>query len=258
MPVQIRKGIDRRYLSSIILLQETAKDEFEAKKLKQLVFERINSGGVQLKPQESRNAIFNGPLNELCIKLARNKFLCRTWNIPEPVEGEQEPSDILLANNAFREMEDVELVLRFFANRQREELFKSSSNFGNFLDNYLRYGNYLPEDTLLGMAKLFEDTIEFMFNLLGEKAFWLYRQRNTKWNWFQRPTTAVYDSIMQVASNYLPQKEKVLENQAQADDKLAEFYKENYSTFEGRNTNPSILKEREAKFTEFFESLIDK
>ncbi len=258
LPVQIRKGIDRRYLSSIILLQETAKDEFEAKKLKQLVFERINSGGVQLKPQESRNAIFNGPLNELCIKLARNKFLCRTWNIPEPVEGEQEPSDILLANNAFREMEDVELVLRFFANRQRDELFKSSSNFGNFLDNYLRYGNYLPEDTLIGMAKLFEDTIEFMFNLLGEKAFWLYRQRNTKWNWFQRPTTAVYDSIMQIASNYLPQKEKVLKNQAQADDKLAEFYKANYSTFEGRNTNPSILKEREAKFTEFFESLIDK
>lgn len=258
LPVQIRKGIDRRYLSSIILLQETAKDEFEAKKLKQLVFERINSGGVQLKPQESRNAIFNGPLNELCIKLARNKFLCRTWNIPEPVEGEQEPSDILLTNNAFREMEDVELVLRFFANRQREELFKSSSNFGNFLDNYLRYGNYLPEDTLLGMAKLFEDTIEFMFKLLGEKAFWLYRQRNTKWNWFQRPTTAVYDSIMQVASNYLPQKEKVLKNQAQADYKLAEFYKENYSTFEGRNTNPSILKEREVKFTEFFESLIDK
>jgi len=258
LPVQIRKGIDRRYLSSIILLQETAKDEFEAKKLKQLVFERINSGGVQLKPQESRNAIFNGALNELCIKLARNKFLCRTWNIPEPVDDEKEPSDILLANNSFREMEDVELVLRFFANRQREELFKSSSNFSNFLDNYLRYGNHLPKETLAEMSKVFEDTIEFMFNLLGEKAFWLYRQRNTKWNWFQRPTTAVYDSIMQMAAIYLPKKELVLKNQQLAEEKLAEFYKANYSTFEGRNTNPSILKEREAKFTEFFESLIDK
>jgi hypothetical protein len=54
LPDQVRKGIDRRYLSSIILLQETAKDEKEAKRLKQLVFERINSGGALLTFQESR------------------------------------------------------------------------------------------------------------------------------------------------------------------------------------------------------------
>ena len=68
LPQQIKRGIDRRYLSSIILLQETAKNEIEAMQLKQLVFERINSGGVKLEPQESRNAVFNGPFNELCIK----------------------------------------------------------------------------------------------------------------------------------------------------------------------------------------------
>ncbi len=256
LPIQIKKGIDRRYLSSIILLQETAKDELEAKKLKQLVFERINSGGVQLKPQESRNAIFNGELNELCIRLARNKNLCKTWNIPEPVEGEVEPSDILLANDSFREMEDVELVLRFFANRQREELFKSSSNFRNFLDNYLRYGNHLPKETLALMATLFEETIEFIYNLLGEKAFWLFRQRNGKWNWYSRPTTAAYDSIMLVALSFSSQKEEILKNQSVAEDVLAKFYQANYSTFEGRNTNPSVLKEREIKFIEFFNSLI--
>src|SRR6185369_14704328 len=43
LPEQVRRGIDRRYLSSIILLQETARDELEAIRLKQLVFERINS-----------------------------------------------------------------------------------------------------------------------------------------------------------------------------------------------------------------------
>ena len=215
-----------------------------------------NSGGVQLKPQESRNAIFNGALNELCIKLARNKYLCKTWNIPEPVDDEKEPSDILLANNSFREMEDVELVLRFFANRQREELFKSSINFSNFLDNYLRYGNQLPEETLKLMSKVFEDTIEFIYELLGEKAFWLFRQRNGKWNWYSRPTTAAYDSIMLVATGFLPRKAEILKSQPVAEDMLAEFYKANYSTFEGRNTNPSVLKEREIKFKEFFESLI--
>ena len=72
LPDQVRRGIDRRYLSSIILLQETAKTPREAQRLKQLVFERINSGGVKLEPQEARNAIYNGPLNQLCIKLARD------------------------------------------------------------------------------------------------------------------------------------------------------------------------------------------
>ena len=56
LPELIKRGIDRRYLSSIILLQETAKDEYQAQRLKQLVFERINSGGVKLEPQEARNA----------------------------------------------------------------------------------------------------------------------------------------------------------------------------------------------------------
>ncbi len=78
LPDQIKRGIDRRYLSSIILLYETAKNEEEAQQLKQMVFERINSGGVRLTPQESRNAVLRGPLNDLCCKLSRNRYLCKT------------------------------------------------------------------------------------------------------------------------------------------------------------------------------------
>src|SRR5690606_6802126 len=82
--IQISRGIDRRYLSSIILLRETAKNDKDANNLKQLVFARINCGGVQLKAQESRNVVFGGVFNELCIRLSRNIYLCTTWGIPEP------------------------------------------------------------------------------------------------------------------------------------------------------------------------------
>ena len=58
----------------IILLEETAKSPSEAERLKQIVFERINSGGVRLSYQESRNAIYDGPLNRLCIKLAKKRI----------------------------------------------------------------------------------------------------------------------------------------------------------------------------------------
>ena len=58
LPKTLRQGVDRRYISSIILLHETAKNSKEAGYLKQMVFDRINSGGEKLTPQEKRNANF--------------------------------------------------------------------------------------------------------------------------------------------------------------------------------------------------------
>lgn len=71
LPSSIRDGIDRRYLSSIILLNETAADPEQAAFLKKLVFERLNSGGVRLSGQETRDAVYDGPLNDLCLRLSR-------------------------------------------------------------------------------------------------------------------------------------------------------------------------------------------
>ncbi|MES9673669.1 GmrSD restriction endonuclease domain-containing protein, partial [Bacillus pseudomycoides] len=119
LPIQVKKGIDRRYLSSIILLKETAKTDKEAQRLKQMVFERINSGGEKLEPQETRNALYNGELNQLCIKIARDKYFCRMWGIPEQIneEDEQELDKELIENPLYKKMSDVELILRFFAFR---------------------------------------------------------------------------------------------------------------------------------------------
>jgi hypothetical protein len=45
LPSKVRDGVDRRYISSIILLKETARDEQQAAQLKKLVFERLNCSG---------------------------------------------------------------------------------------------------------------------------------------------------------------------------------------------------------------------
>lgn len=42
LPGKIRDGIDRRYISAVIILQETASNEEQATKLKKMVFERLN------------------------------------------------------------------------------------------------------------------------------------------------------------------------------------------------------------------------
>ena len=57
LPTKVREGIDRRYLSSVILLKETAHSEEDALRLKQLVFERINSGGVAFSAGITQRAL---------------------------------------------------------------------------------------------------------------------------------------------------------------------------------------------------------
>jgi hypothetical protein len=53
-----------------ILLNESAKSREQADFVKKIVFERLNSGGVKLSPQETRNAFYDGPFNRLCNPLS--------------------------------------------------------------------------------------------------------------------------------------------------------------------------------------------
>lgn len=254
LPIQIRNGVDRRYLSSVILLQETAKTEEEALVLKQLVFERINSGGEMLTPQESRNAIYNGPLNHLCINLSRNRHLCNLWGIPwnegnSPVEYDAE----LMGNDDFAKMNDVELVLRFFAYRQRNRR-GTDRRFRDFLDSYLKRGNTQYSLELLGkLETLFTDTIKAAHDILGEHAFWLFRKRQSGWYWLQRPTTSVYDPIMYVLSMNRDNWPALRKRSDDVRREMETFYKNHYQDFEGRNTNPSILTKREKHYEDFFQ-----
>jgi hypothetical protein len=137
LPSKVRAGIDRRYISSIILLKETAANEEQAAMLKKMVFERLNSGGVKLGSQETRNAVYHGPLNKLCLELSANEKFRRMWGIPVDPNPEEKDADEEVEDstdesttagiNMFKRMEDVELVLRFFAYRKIGE-FKAGLN----------------------------------------------------------------------------------------------------------------------------------
>lgn len=259
LPEQVQKGIDRRYLSSIILLQETAKTPQEAQRLKQLVFERINSGGVQLEPQESRNAIYDGPLNRLCISLARNVYLCRLWDIPEPDTTEIEKNEFseqLLENETFRRMEDVELVLRFFAYRQR--LLHDQTALNVYLDEFLRHGNKFSSELLARYKTLFEETVKLVYEVLGENAFHLYRQRKSGWNWFDRPTKVVYEPMMYGFSQRLDRTTELLQQSEQIRAALPDFYQANYAIFEGRKVNRADISARNEAIIGLLDSFLSR
>lgn len=254
LPKLVRQGIDRRYISSIILLHETAKSSEDAETLKQMVFDRINSGGEQLTAQEKRNANFDGRLNRICIELSANKYLCKMWGIPLDIEGSDPIRSERAENKLFKTMGDVELVLRFFAYRQRKALQKGSLE--SYLDFYLEKGNYFSDELLSKLEKLFLDTIKLAYEIFGEAAFYLYRKRKTGWGWYERPTTAVYDPMMMSLSQRLASSATLISKKKEINEKIIEFYKDHYEKFEGRNTNPSALEERDIRFNEFFDGFI--
>jgi hypothetical protein len=268
LPEQVKKGIDRRYLSSIILLHETAKSEEAAAYLKQMVFERINSGGEKLAPQESRNALYPGIFSELCRRLAKNNLFRKFWNIPasnnllsqtDTGDDESSEDEELRANKFYSSMYDVELVLRFFAYRQNER--KRKSSLKSMLDKFFMVANLnYDKKTIEGLEELFNDTIKLVHDCFGDGAFWLYRPRKTmdgeKWVWLERPTIVMYDCIMNVMSNRLDDANALKKNAKELRKNLPAFLKKNAEVFEGRNVNEVTVKERETLFDDFLSSHI--
>lgn len=211
LPDQVKGGIDRRYLSSIILLQETSKSEEEAENLKKVVFERLNSGGEKLTPQEIRNALYNGKFNQLCIELAQNDFFRKMWNIPLESEGEEK----LLKSEPYRRMEDVELVLRFFAYRSIDEI---TSPLDNLLDAYLKQANNYDDQKIIELKNIFNDTINVIYSIFGNSAFLLPIQEGKRK--YNSPAKNVYDSMMQAFAHNIEHQEKLIQNRASIKDNL--------------------------------------
>lgn len=260
LPLQLRQGIDRRYLSSIVLLYETAQDNNQAERLRELVFERINTGGERLTPQESRNALSNGPLNEVLPRLARTPSFCRAWRIPEPDDEELrtgKPNDEVVQDERYRQMEDVEMVLRFFAHRQRGE--STIRRLRPFLDDYWTKANQrMSIATVESIGEIFSATMNLVEEVLGERAFWIRRDRNGSRSWVARATLIAYDSIMAAFSKHLSDRDILTERRAEVLSGLEDLYDANATAFDGRRTDPQDVARRDQLIEEFLSSIVSR
>lgn len=241
LPSEIKKGIDRRYVSSVVLLEETAKTEKEAEELKQIVFERLNSGGEKLTSQETRNALYNGKFNQACIRLAENKKFKLMWNITSETDS------------IYKTMYDVELVLRFFAYRFINKFRPSKEKF---FDAYLKQANVFSDSTINNLEDLFNETIDTIWEIFGDKAFIL--PKNARQN--KNPTTVMYDSLMQAIVNNLENKQRMLKNKVLINKKLLsnDMHEKYYDPdnqillFDGKYDHKPIVEQR----IEYFNKLI--
>lgn len=153
------------------------------------IFERLNSGSVKLEVQEIRNAVHRGTFNILCKELAELSSFRALLQIP--VKGSEH-------NPRVQNMEDVELVLRFFAlfNGKYKNFKKIKDySFREFLTDELVKGNKLSKEELNKLSNEFSKTIDFIFLNYGSKAFAKYKYENKNLKLQSKFNSAVFDAL---------------------------------------------------------------
>jgi hypothetical protein len=158
------------------------------------IFERLNSGAVKLEPHELRNATQRGPFNDLCKKLSKNSTFRKLAQIPvDEQEAEENPK--------VKKMEDVELVLRFFAlSEDSYKTYKKTKGrqFKDFLTERLAELNKKSPNEIAKLEKRFISIIKCIHENFGDTAFAKYKFNpdNKSYELQSNFNAAVYDALI--------------------------------------------------------------
>lgn len=159
---------DRRRLDNAILRASIIKQDQPSEDSSSIyhVFERLNTSGVSLTPQEIRAAIYHGEFSDLISELNKNKYWRQIYG-PE---------------NKF--MRDQELILRFFAFFYNGQNYRAPMK--EFLNKFMAGNRHLAKIPGRALRSLFSDAIAIVFDAAGKDAFRPVRALNT----------AAFDSVM--------------------------------------------------------------
>lgn len=196
LPIVLQKGLLRRSLPAVVLLAETQGVGADEIDVRRVLFDRLNTGGIRLNPQELRNALYPGTLNALLMQLARAEPFTTAWGIPAFRKNEDtEPPEDLLKNALFASLADAELVLRFFALRDAI-VEKKTGSLRRILDRYMEEKKDVDLSEENALKSEFLEPLSRLVALFDQEPF---RLPKTK-----RPSRPLYDSLM-VALSLAPQ-----------------------------------------------------
>lgn len=158
------------------------------------IFERLNTGGTPLRPQEIRNCVFHGNLVDELHELNENS----DWRI---ILGKK-PLD--------KHQRDVEMILRVFAMTERGDDYEKPMK--EFLNQQMK--NYVKDkgqSKVARFAERFSEVTSLVAHRLGEKPFHIRGPLNL----------AAMDSVLstlirqpkKIPNNLKERFEKLLENQ---------------------------------------------
>lgn len=184
LPPGVVNNLMVRPLRAVTLLRQSDGN------LKYEVFTRLNRNGMPLDPQEIRNVLFRGPLNDLVFELSGAPFLHQQMKIRDAT------------SERYKKMQDVEYVLRFFT--LREEWQEFSGDYRRSMDKYMERHRQMPTAELRKLARSFNAALQRCEALWGENAF----KRPDGGGWRDQDLAGLYDAEM-LACDALTQAEFV-------------------------------------------------
>jgi hypothetical protein len=116
-----------------------------------VIFERLNTGGVNLQPQEIRVALYHGEFVRVLQELNNH------------------PAWRRLYGNKSKRLKDMELILRFFAFLYYAEKYESPMKL--FLNRYMATNRRLEKQSEDELERIFVRTTDTILTTFGNKAF---------------------------------------------------------------------------------------
>lgn len=205
LPPMIQRGIDRRRISAVVLLVENFTGEQKKHDIRRLMFERLNTGGQNLNPQELRNCLYAGPFNDMILHLAAHPLFNDIWEIPryqDHIRGGH-ISASLAGNSLFKRMTDCEIVLRFFAFRKRSTI---KGGVRTILDRCMEQNVEIHDDEIAMLESDFISRLELAYELFGDLTFRLPGEGKGK---LSQP---LYDAVMLGLDRHYSNREILIQN----------------------------------------------
>ena len=148
LSVEDRRRIDNSIIHATIVRQD---EPTEDQSSIYIIFERLNTGGVNLQPQEIRVALYHGKLARLLKDLSDNN----SWTT--------------LYGKKSRRLKDMEMILRFFAFYYHLEGYRPPMK--DFLNRYMASNRNFERQAEADLRNLFCETTGVLDRVIGQKAF---------------------------------------------------------------------------------------
>ena len=170
LDVEDRRRLDDSIIHATVIRQDEPTDDQSSI---YAIFERLNTGGVNLQPQEIRVALYHGELVGVLRELNGNT----AWRA--------------LYGPKSRRIKDMEMILRFFAFFYYADSYRSPMK--DFLNRYMAGNRNLERQSAEQLRSTFASATSLISEVIGQRAFRPVRAVNA----------ATIDSILTGVANRL-------------------------------------------------------
>jgi len=249
-PPRVKRTLDRAAISAVVLLMESEAErstngDFDITNIRRLVFDRLNTGGRKLNAQEIRNALNQGNFNNAIIEISRYEKFTEVFGIPPYREDKRGRAEEFYENqrqknNLYASMKDCELVLRFFALRNEENI---KGSMKSMLDRAMETD--ITEMEASRFQSEYRDRFLFLYEIFDGAPF-LIGAKNNKSDKTKRTSAALYDSAMVALDRMWDRRDDIRDDKSGVQSRLKERLDDDvsYEIIIGRRNTADAVKER--------------